>query len=140
MFPIAISRAQYESGVRQKLFGIDPKAEVFIHAMQPYLLKEPKSSPLYVLDELTNLGKHRRPILTQMAATSDEVLPIQFPHIEATVPQQNPRTKLFEEVPLKLWIGFQESAADRIEVTIALHGMAMHIGNVVLPLFREFFD
>jgi hypothetical protein len=137
MFPIALTQDQYEQNVKQKLHGIHPRAEIYINAVQPYLLEDPKRSALYALDELTNLNKHRRPILTQMAGTQDELF-TNFPHLRAIVTREDPRTKIIEKIPLKVWIGFQEPPADRFEVTLTLHGIANHIGQEILPLFKQF--
>jgi hypothetical protein len=137
MFPVALTRDQYERDVTQKLNGIHPKAAIYIDALQPYLLSDPKNSPLYVLDELTNHGKHRRPIVT-LLTSSDVEPPFPMPHMRALGHFPVPGTETLKKVPLWLWVGVGEEPVKGGEVITVLNSLAAFIGNEVFPLFKQF--
>jgi hypothetical protein len=139
MFPIAMSEDQYERDGIHKIKGIHPRAAAFIDALQPYLLEHPSESPLYVLDELTNLNKHRRPIITTMQATTVQP-PFLFPHVQGTIKRLDPRTQLFEESPFFAWVGFDELPVKGAEVTHTLNLLAFTLSEQIFPLFKDFLD
>ncbi len=77
-FPIFVDRDKYfatdrrggpkwGSG-RHKIRGIDPAAFSIIDDAQPWNCREPTSHPLWLLQELSNIDKHRRLHLTSVLA------------------------------------------------------------------------
>lgn len=77
MFPIRDTREGYESQVNklQRLAGLPDNAAAVVRALQPYNTREKglnhKAHPLFVLDALENIDKHRR--LTVAAGISNLV-------------------------------------------------------------------
>jgi hypothetical protein len=141
MFPISMTVADYREALtrRGRLNGVAPAAIAIIDALQPYRLPDPKESPLAVLDALTNINKHRRVILTGLAAVARE-LPIAFPHIMGVVRDIAPDgVTILRETPLWGFIRIQDGFAQDIEITNCVDTAARFIGEGVLPLFEEFF-
>jgi hypothetical protein len=139
MFPIALTAEQYDRDATHRLNGIDPRAKLFIEALQPFLLDDPQSSPLYLLDELTNVNKHRRPLVTNLAGARSKP-PVEFPHMPIVFQTRDADGKVVEETPVRVWIALQDAPADGMEITWVLNAIAQHITHNVFGLFKPFFD
>lgn len=87
-FPISLSETYYKREVdgRQRLRGMRPEAATRIDLLQPYRLpaEQRKGSPLALLDELANINKHRRVLLTNLQTVILEE-PLPFPHIASSL-------------------------------------------------------
>jgi hypothetical protein len=113
---------------------------MYVEAMQPFLLANPKDSPLYVLDELTNLNKHRNPLKTVLCCYSEVEPIVPQPHMRAIKRLPIAGAEAFKEIPIWLWIGVADDSAINMEVITLLDTLAQYLGNEVLPLFKQFLD
>ena len=138
MFPIAMNVEQHRNDFKgEKLRGINPVAVGLIEAIQPCWMTEPKDSPLYVIDELTNLNKHRRPIVTGIQGTTAPPIG-NMPHIVGIVRgADKPGSPVTEHV-FRLWVGLAEEPAMNAEVVTLVEILTAHLRNVILPLFEQF--
>jgi hypothetical protein len=138
-FPIALTSNAYdELKKRDRLKGVDPKAVALIDALQPFNLPNPKESPFAVLDDLTNINKHRRVILTNLVGTPTKP-PFPFPHFEGKV-HVDDGSGTFRETPFWAFVVLHEGVAKTMEVTICLDSLARHIADTTLPPFKQFFE
>jgi hypothetical protein len=139
MFPIAMDEESYRRDINNhKIRGVHPHAAVFIESLQPFLLGQPKSSALYVLDELTNLNKHRQPILTTIQGTKNH-LPFNFLHVPLFVQGLDLKTGSVVDHAFKLWVAMSDEPVVNFEVCFLLTMLLEHIRLEVLPLFKPFF-
>jgi hypothetical protein len=76
-FPIFRRRADYHAPKRKgvsngewALQEVAPEAREVIEALQPFQVDEPDDHPLWMLHELSNVNKHRRPLAAGAVATS----------------------------------------------------------------------
>jgi hypothetical protein len=140
MFPIAMSEAAYNGDLKQRkrLDGVDPNAIALIGAFQPYLLPDPKDSDLAKFEELTNINKHRRVILTRLSSAGGE-LPLPFPHILGVVKNVTLEGEVLAEHPLRGFITINDGFVRDIEITNCLDTIAHFIGEEMLPRFEKFF-
>ncbi|NQU97390.1 MAG: hypothetical protein HQ548_07090 [Chloroflexi bacterium] len=67
-FPIFVDRDDYCRRGRYKIRGIPTAAVSIIEDAQPWNCREPTSHPLWLLQELSNIDKHRRLHLTSVLA------------------------------------------------------------------------
>ena len=155
MFPICTTPDNFERELRKKrLEGVDAKAITVIEGLQPYQAgDDPKTNFLWKLDELTNINKHRRVLLTMLGSA---VLP-SFPTSEAEgqawgygfVPDaaENPifiavRSSGEEQANARLgaFLVFDEEPVKNSSVTACLNSLAEFVGDMVIPKFEPFFS
>lgn len=140
MFPIALTQKQYEGDLtkRGRLDGVDPKAIAIIDRLQPYHDPSPKETVLGVLDELTNINKHRRVIFTGLhGVTSD--LPETIPHVLGVVTWLDSQGAVLQTVNVRAALTLKEGLSKNIELTNCVDTAARLILEQVIPLFEEFF-
>lgn len=141
MFPIEMTLQKYKDAVtkRHRLDGMAESAIAIIDSLQPYHLQDPKESPLSILDELTNINKHRRVLLTSLAA-ADSAPPLHFPQMYGVVRTFTDSGQVLSETPVWSFLTIQDSAAKDMEITVCLDSLARFIGDKMLPLFNQFFE
>jgi hypothetical protein len=140
MFPIATTEDQYQRYIQNgKVRGIHPHAMMYIESLQPFLLQIPKISPLYLIDELTNLNKHRRPILAGVQGTKKDLI-YDFPHIIGIINAAEVADGPITESTLRLWVGVGDEPALNMEVVSLIEILTFYVRNETLPLFERFFD
>ena len=139
-FPVALSEKQYRDDLvkRRRLDGVAPEAIAIIDQLQPYLQAHPKETVLGILDELTNVNKHRRVIFTGLHATK-ETLPSHIPCLLGVVTQVDSNGKVIGEIPMQAVLTLQEGLSKSIEVTNCVDTAAKLIAQQILPLFEDFF-
>ena len=140
MFPLALSEKQYRDDLfkRRRLDGVAPEAIAIIDQLQPYLQEHPKETVLGILDELTNVNKHRRVIFTGLHATS-EILPAHIPCLLGVVTQVDANGQIVGEIPMRAVLTLQEGLSKSIEVTNCVDTATKLISQQILPLFEDFF-
>jgi hypothetical protein len=156
MFPICRSYDSFKSQLgRGRLAGVHQDAATEIESLQPYHLgNDFAKSIFWVVDEFSNINKHRRLVLTILrgaTGTIDETKIIDgklwirtelprvdqetkvgpFPIVDGTHVQVNSQIIAF--------IAFDEGAAQGMEVSTCLGGMLNYIANNVVPRFERFF-
>jgi hypothetical protein len=136
MFPIALTLGDYKNEVvkRHRLDGISATALAHIEACQPYLVGDPSHHPLAILDELTNINKHRRVLFTYLSSAITEPT-VSFPYISRTVHGYDAEGKIVETVPLWTYVTIDEGGAKGTEITTCLDDLAIFVGDKLLPLF-----
>ncbi len=63
-FPIFKHRAGFEKRGLGRIRYLAPRAQTVIERLQPYHAKHPASHPLWLLEKLNNIDKHRRLLVT----------------------------------------------------------------------------
>jgi hypothetical protein len=63
-FPIFQYCTGFDKRGRGKVRYLRPRAQTIIQRLQPYNVKEPTSHPLWFLEKLNNIDKHRRLLIT----------------------------------------------------------------------------
>ena len=156
MFPICDSLEAFEQQVKRgRLDGIAPEAIAEIKALQPYHygLKKEKA-PIRVLDTFTNINKHRRILLTVLAAhhAHTEFTGSQTGHTiqSSLTPRYNnaeiaigPEPILGDELEVQgnviLLITFNEPPAEGHEVSGMLGQLWHFVDKFLVPRFERFF-
>jgi hypothetical protein len=140
MFPISLKPKSYEHAVQnlKRLDGIDEKAIAHIDALQPFQMEDPEDSPLYILDVLTNINKHRRVLLTNLTGIG-AVDPHLFPFMPVTIIARDDASgEIMKETPMSVYVAMQDGPAKGVEITVTLNSIVGYIGDIVLPLFKDF--
>jgi len=71
MFPICVTSDSFQAALRgHRIEGVSSEAAALIDAFQPYHEGEPNAHSLAILDELANINKHRRVLLTEISSIS----------------------------------------------------------------------
>ena len=142
-FPICLTFKQYKKEVdeHKRLDGVDPRACAFVDVLQPFNLPEKAraSSPLAVLNDLTNINKHRRVLLTTLQRVIPQT-PLHFPHVISQLAGTMPDGVRHTFVTFALFVAFNEGSVAGQEIGTALNVLGNYIGNEVLPLFKEFLE
>jgi hypothetical protein len=158
MFPICRSPEDFKHAVdkRQRLAGVHPDAVSLIEALQPYHLgSDVEKSTLLALDELTNVNKHRRVLLTELRAaqTTAELIerdgelwfhagpgptPV-FDGKRKFGPYPVVDGKVQMDAKLIVVMAFDEGTAQGMEVMVCLNEWIHAVLNVMLPQFEPFF-
>jgi hypothetical protein len=139
-FPLALTEKQYRDDLvkRRRLDGVVPEAIAIIDQLQPYHQEHPKETVLGILDELTNVNKHRRVIFTGLHATP-EPLPTHIPCLTGVVTQVDANGIVIGETSMQAVLTLQEGLSRSIEVTNCVDTAAKLISQEILPLFEDFF-
>ena len=114
------------------------EAIAVINQFQPYLQMHPKETVLGILDELTNVNKHRRVIFTGLHAT-EEALPVHIPCLLGVVTQVDVNGAVIGETPIRAVLTLQEGLSKNIEITNCVDTAAKLINQEMLPFFEDFF-
>ena len=152
-FPIALTAASYANEIqRGRLNDVDPGAIAFIEALQPYHAANPDQALLAVLNEFTNINKHRRILLTCLKT----VMPMPDLHfvgeqawgtVNPPPTQGNAEFGPFEvfgdEVKVQAnvvaYVAFDEAPAQGFDVWSLLERISDYLNTIVFPKFGEFF-
>ena len=157
MFPICSAADAFKEQLssRKRLDGVHADAIVEIERLQPYHLgQDSGKSVLLVLDELTNVNKHRRVLLTQLRA-SENIEPFierdggfwLEPGGVNSVYNADAKFGPYAVIDGKVQmntkfmavIAFGEGAANGLEISICLNEWAVYILDKIIPLFERFF-
>jgi hypothetical protein len=143
MFPIALTESAFKDDVkkRHRLDGVDPAAIAVIESLQPYHLPEDQRerSPLAVVDELANINKHRRILLTAFGAQVMEEEALSFPAIRVAFSVGPQPDQMSVQARMAYFIVFQDGALKNIEVSSGLSRLASFFAKDVFPKFKGFF-
>jgi|HubBroStandDraft_1064217.scaffolds.fasta_scaffold192752_1 hypothetical protein len=156
MFPVCLTAKSFEDALKSgRLDGIDVHAIALIDQVQPYHAGESDApgQGLFVLDDLTNINKHRHVLLTlirsapaadtQFAQIGDEMWALPSPTV------LDPNTEFGSNLTpqqmemhgnLITFIALHEGAAENVEVILCLTGLISYVSNDLLPRFQIFFE
>jgi hypothetical protein len=155
-FPICDTPEGFQGQVsRHRLDGVPPDAVAEIERLQPYHSTPPSRHFLFVLNELANINKHRRPLVTKLNPVSgmaefssdgrvlvEESLAIGD---KAAPPAIGPTpSHLGQVVEVKVktetvsYIGFDEGAIKGVEVCHCLGILGRQIAMGIIPAFEKF--
>ena len=138
MFPVAMTKGSFQSAmVRGRLEHIDVNAVTLIEKHQPFNSPEPETHPLAVLDELTNINKHRRVIITAVVGSFQRP-PIDIPHMFSTLGRSSSEGVLLHETPVWTYAIFKEGAVKEVAITAVLETLSQCISEEILPKFETF--
>lgn len=154
-FPVCIIPDDFTAELkRYRLDGINPDALAIIESVQPYHRGDdaPKSL-LAVLNEFTNINKHRRVLLATLKTahpgnTAMQVVNGQlFAQVNPPTSQDDAEFGPFrvtgDQVEVKAqmiaYIVFNEAPAESFEVLSMIEAIANYINTCVLPQFERFF-
>jgi hypothetical protein len=70
MFLVCLTAKSFQDAQSARLHGVDPGAVALIESIQPYHDGQPSATSLAILDELTNINKHRHLLLTEFGTLS----------------------------------------------------------------------
>lgn len=140
MFPIKLTQPQFKNEIvkRNRLNGMDTAAIDLIEALQPFNFEHPNKSPLAVLEELTNLNKHRHIIFTDLAGTFTRPAH-NIPHIYGIVTWEDNRS-IRQQAPVWAYARFQESVVKNMEITIIVDTLVRCVWNLINGQFLRFFS
>jgi hypothetical protein len=162
MFPICPTPQAFQDAVskQRRISGIAPDAVTIIERLQPYNCGDFKQSVLWFIDDLCNINKHRRVLLTRMhggiapegtetkivdgqAWFKTDIAKIQDDAKIGPFPIVNGPLGTGVQVPMNLhimaFIAFDEGTAKGKHVTAMLGGVLHYVYEEVIPLFGEFF-
>ena len=143
MFPIGLTKAAFDNAVtgQRRLNDINTKAVAIIEELQPFRThpKESQMSPLAVLEELTNLNKHRRTFLTAFEGIVYGEKSPDFPALTFTFGVGPDPSKMQVKARIANYVAFQDGPWKGIEVSQLLGTINKHIATDVLPKFKGFF-
>jgi hypothetical protein len=158
MFPICSTIERFDDQVRRgRLNGVSPDAVTEIQSLQPYHLgKDFAKSILWAIDELTNINKHRRILLTNLMATTvaKENFVVQDGEVWVHRPagpievfdrdtQFGPFPiidgKLKMDTQIAAAIAFDEGPAKGMEISSCTGYWTYYILEMLLPRFKKFF-
>ena len=155
MFPVSLTGKSFKKALKGgRLEGIDPAALALIDSLQPYKSGEldAPGTPLAVLDNLVNINKHRRVLMTVMRTTPAKGIifakledsQFALPTVTTFDHDANFRTTLTpEEVQmhggLAVFITLQEGAAKGTEISTCLNALGNYVLMDIMPHFERFF-
>lgn len=152
MFPITLTASAFQDAKRaHRLQGVNSTAAALIDALQPYHDGKPSETYLAILDELTNVNKHRRLLLTEFSSFSIQELFVNWDAWVAsgsrdisTLAHDTGFGRTFTPEQVKMqgdlveFIAFNEGAVTGMEVSCAIEAFIGLISNVV-DRFEVFF-
>jgi hypothetical protein len=137
MFPICQNKRNYKKAIEAslRLKGIHQDAAAIVDALQPlnFASNKRKRHMLTVLDQLTNINKHRHVIstLVETRLTPGELPPRHFVEAKFFSPQGNGR--------ILSYIAFEDSSVKSIEIASALDELSRYLVEQVFSRFDKFF-
>jgi hypothetical protein len=157
IFPICDTPKGFKEAVRRgQLTGIPTDAHTLIEGLQPYHLgQDLQKSTLWILNEFTNINKHRRILVTVLrggeSKTNLEIFNIEGePWTKGPMPSFDENTKLGPfpvntkgqvEMNVQVFavVTFDEGPTKGMEITSALNGMAWVVKERIVPRFERFY-
>jgi hypothetical protein len=143
LFPIALTEKAFKDDVkkRHRLDGVDPRAVAIIESLQPFHLPDGQRerSPLAVIDDLANINKHRRILLTAFGAQVMEGESLLFPAIRVSLNVGPQPDQMTVQGRMAYFIVFQDGALKNSEVSSSLGVLAKFLAVDVFPKFKGFF-
>lgn len=160
MFPICSTVDAFKTQLsRGRLNGVVDDAAAEIEGLQPYHGgKDFFKTMLWVLDDLCNINKHRRVLLTELVGTPSDIEPqiiggelwaeIDFRSIDrdATIgpfpiisAPKDPGVELQTEIRILALVTLDEGPAKSMDVGVFLNEMMRYISAEVMPRFERFF-
>ena len=142
MFPICSKKTNYKKALEAgRLKGVPDEAAALIDELQPfhYPFEQRKRHMLSVLDELTNINKHRHIIGTFV---ENRLLPGDLPprfYVESTIYKERPNG-VFERGRILSYIGFQDSSVKSIEIASGIDALSRFLVEEVFSRFQKFFE
>jgi hypothetical protein len=155
-FPICKSPEVFSDQLvkRRRLHGVPDDAITEIKGLQPYVCGEDfDKHALWVIDDLCNINKHRRLVLTGSRAFSANFethiidgklwahgeLPIVDKEATLGPFPINNGAKVQMDRNIVAFIAFDEGAYKDMEVSLVLNEMLKYVLKEILPKFRRFF-
>jgi hypothetical protein len=148
-FPICKTVSSFKGAAANCLSGVAKNAIKEIELLQPYHYgQEWELSVLWILNELSNINKHRRVLMTtlqtdlspdfdiitheRMRLSSDENAVVRF--------AIKPGEKVQVKVKGMIFIALNEGPTKGQEIGQCLNGIAGYLDTIVFPKFARFFD
>ncbi len=131
-----------------------PDAVAVIEDLQPYQAAQPNMLPLAVLDELVNINKHRRVLLTYVRSVprsymftvtvgQGEEWGIPAPFLMDSNAQDIGQRMTVEEMnaygSLAAFVAIGEGPAKGMEITITLDSLISFVADEIISKFNRFF-
>jgi hypothetical protein len=151
-FPICTKRSYFNDPKKAGLLrGIDPAAVAEIEALQPYHAPGGfHEHPLFALNKLTNINKHRRVLLAAfhpflMSDPTHANVPnytgfrLRTPLADQQAQAAISRAEAKVEPYGVVFIVFNEADIKRVEFSNALGTMGQYISTTVVPQLERFF-
>src|SRR6266545_1165396 len=159
MFPVCDTPAGFARHVQKnRLRGVSVQAQAVIEGLQPYQGGQLNAHlhPLWVLNQLTNIDKHRTLALTTIRGDNQNIVVIDGDGqiIGSAVPPKVLRDsteiiidassvsdveKVIVEFKTKLTVAFNDAPVTDREVNSIMHGLCKFMKNSVVPAFEPFF-
>lgn len=140
MFPITTSAANFAEQVkRHRLAGIDSAAIAEIEKLQPYNWTGSGSSPLFAIDELSVINRHRAVLLTAFMTEASYDAQITFPAMTVNLNVGPTPEDMEVKGSLLFYVAFQDGVMAKAEVASTLQKLAGYLATDVFPKFRAFF-
>jgi hypothetical protein len=155
MFPICLTEKGYKNALRRgQVDGIDTAALALIDSLQPYLRGEDagyKTSPLFILDNLTNINKHRHiPFTTFTSFIVSKTEPVEFDEdrwMKNSAFSMNDEANSFvrsDQVEansqLITGLAFEDGPLTGKEITSSFNSLASFLAKEVFPGFQKFLE
>jgi len=154
-FPICSSADAFESELRRhRLDGISPEALAEIKRLQPYKASQGKVSPIVIVNDLANVNKHRRMLLTLLSvlAAETEFTSALGKQVQSFFPLGDSKTHIGIGPPMHIAkkvhmqsnvayaVIFDEGIVKGHEVSQCLGVLIDIIGNGAIAKFEKFFQ
>lgn len=159
MFPICNTAAGFSGQLkRNRLHGVSVQAKAIIESLQPYQFGQQSADlhPLWVLNQLMNIDKHRTLALAAIHAADPGVDIINTSgKVVATVTTAtivrdgadiliettniSEPDKVNVQIKTQLFVAFEDAPVRDIEVNVIMAGVLKFIKNRVVPRFEPFF-
>ncbi len=146
-FPVCTTPEGWANAHGGRLRGIPAQAKTAIHGMQPYKRGSNFiTHPMYVLDELTNINKHRH-LLFAVLAGADMTKFIPTPHglwgnaigaENGKIPAYYVEGSDHPRAEVASFVAFNEGPAKGIDVCSVLGNLINWCDKFALPLFDSF--
>jgi hypothetical protein len=155
MFPICEKARAFQDAIKAgRLRDVMPDAVAVIEDLQPYQAAQPNMLPLAVLDELVNINKHRRVLLTYVRSVprsymftvtvgQGEEWGIPAPFLMDSNAQDIGQRMTVEEMnaygSLAAFVAIGEGPAKGMEITITLDSLISFVADEIISKFNRFF-
>jgi hypothetical protein len=156
MFPVCSTPDAFKDALdkRKRLLGIHPEASALIESLQPYHLgKNWQKSILWIVDEFTNINKHRRVLLTMLRASRTPIevvdingelwghgrLPIFDGDAKIGPLVSGASAEMQMDAQLIACVTFDEGPTKGMEITGCTGECLNYIEKGVIPKFERFF-
>ena|ERR1700694_1925691 len=161
MFPICGTLEAFENQLvkRNRLKGVNPGAIAEIQSLQPYHYGQDfEKAMLWVLDDLCNINKHRRVLLTDLKGGPSD---LELQHIDGEVfgrvnlasikkdakigpypivdGARGPGIKMDVNPNVAVYVAFNEGTTQDLDIGSVLAGMLKYVELELLPRFEPFF-